>query len=420
MTAEPLLDLSPHLQRPSSFSEWRARLDREQIAPVVAVAGSRGKTSVLRVVESILRASGYRLASWTDHGVEIEGQTQRGELGPWSRALTRLRAGGLDVALQEIDWTTVRMLGAPGHTYPIVAVANLCANNEACLITPEISLARKALSRVRGSVATSGRLILNADDFAVSGDGQDGHTGRYLVGISADTPVLRRHLREGGDACWLEDGMIVCHEDEETATIAEIGRLHWTRAGAIPFAVQNALIATAIARSLGLSRDQIGAGLLTHEPRARAAPGSFNLFDFRSATVVVDRPAPPWFLRTTLRAVANLGSSRFIRVAGPMVQIPSDELTEVGRLLGRGGGVLLLHGDWRPERLELLRLGASSNGVPPIILQAVDEPAALQQAIEMLRPDDVLLVLAEDAPKVVRLIERRARRIAGRDVVGAA
>src|SRR5688500_790112 len=110
MTAELIIPQSTSIPRPQSFEDWRARLDRERISPVISIAGSRGKTSVLRAVESILRSGGYRIASWTDRGVEIEGQQQSGELGPWSRALTRLAVGGLDVALQELDWATVQTL----------------------------------------------------------------------------------------------------------------------------------------------------------------------------------------------------------------------------------------------------------------------------------------------------------------------
>jgi hypothetical protein len=93
-----------------------------------------------------------------------------------------------------------------------------------------------------------------------------------------------------------------------------------------------------------------------------------------------------------------------------MDEICSDELGEVGRLLGRNGGVLLLHGGWSPERLMLLRQGAASNSVPPIVVQATDERAAIEQGLAMLRPDDVLFVLAENAQAVVRLISRQVGR----------
>ena len=120
------------------------------------------------------------------------GERQRGELGPWSRALTRLAAGGLDIALQELDWATIPTAGTPGAKYPIVAVANLCANSETCFFTSETVQAQRALQLIKSSVAAAGRLVLNADDFAVAeeNDGAEGLELRYLVGISADAPCF--------------------------------------------------------------------------------------------------------------------------------------------------------------------------------------------------------------------------------------
>jgi len=411
--ANPVPPLPRRSSLPTGFAEWRARLDRERIAPVIAVAGSKGKTSVLRAVESIFRAGGYRLATWTDRGVEIEAERQRGELGPWSRALTRLVAGGLDIALQELDWATVPTVSTPGANYPIVAVANLCVNSEACFFTPETMQARRALQLIRSSVAAAGRLVLNADDFALSDDGEfaGDPESRYLVGISADAPVLRRHILHGGDACWIENGSITIRESLRTQEIADVRGLPSTREGMIPFAILNALFATAITRCCGIPVNVVAAGLATHEARPESMPGSFNVFDFGSATIVVDRPMPSWFLRTSLRACANLGSGRQIRVAGPMPNVATEDLSEVGRLLGRNGGVLIAHGAWLAERLEHLRHGAAGNVVPPIFLQAHDERTAVQQAMNMLRAKDVLLILAEDPQPTVSLIQRRLRRL---------
>jgi cyanophycin synthetase len=411
--AEPVAPYPRRTPRPSGFADWRARLDRERVAPVIAIAGSKGKTSILRSVESIFRVGGYRFASWTDRGVEIEGEHQRGELGPWSRALTRLAAGGLDIVIQELDWATIPTAGASGAKYPIVAIANLCANSESCSFTPETVHARRALQLIKSSVAPAGRLVLNGDDFAVAeeNDGPQQLERSYLIGISADAPVLRRHVLAVGDACWVENGSITIRESGLTQSLVDVRRLPLTREGTIPFAVQNALMATAIARTCGIPGHLIAAGLAAHEARPESMPGSFNVFDLGSATIVVDRPMPSWFLRTSLRASSNLGSGRQIRVVGPMNQVSSEDLPEVGRLLGRNGGVLIAHGVWPPERLECLRHGAAGNSVPPIFLQAPEERTAVQQALNMLRAKDVMVILAEDPPATVSLIQRHLRRL---------
>lgn len=408
--------------RKTTFNDWRARLDRDQIAPVIAFAGSRGKTSVLRAVESILRTGGYRFASWTDQGVEIAGERQRGELGPWSRVLTRLTAGGLDVALQELDWVTLQAVAAHGTSYPIVLVSMLCGNSEACLVTPETLVARRALTKVRSRLAPGGRLVLNADDFSVIGPNETDSPSQFLAGISAETPVLARHLQRGGDGCWIERGSLIVREDGIDSTLADLRDLNWTYSGAVPFAVHNALLATAVARSCGVPHSIIAGGLAAHDAKPEQMPGSFNVFEFGSALVVIDRPMPSWFLRMSLRAALGLTSGRLVRVVGPMLEVGDEDLVEVGRLLGRHGGALIVHGEWSTERLAALRQGAAANEVPPIYLRAESERSAMLQGLAMLRTHDVMLVLAEDALAAVRLMARHANRTppAKQDSAGAA
>lgn len=411
MTADVALASSVSRNRPSTLRDWRSRLDRDQVAPVVAIAGSRGKTSVLRIVESIFSAEGQRTATWTNRGVEIERQGQRGELGPWSRAMTRLRAGGLDVAFREFDWTTIRTLGLPESPYPLIAVTNLCANSEACLATFEMHLARKALHRLSSAVSEGGKLILNANDFDISEITAAECVSRFLVGASADVPTLRRHLDHGGDACWLDDGELVALVDHQRLTITKLSDVPWTREGLIPFAIQNALFACAIALSAGMPVKAIAKGLAAHEPRPESMPGSFNLFPVGAATVVIDRPMPSWFLRTCLRGTTNLGHGRQVRIVGPMLQVPDNDLSEVGRLLGRQNGVIVLHGSWQEDRLSAFRQGVAANEVPPVFVIAADERRAIQQGLDMLRAEDVMLILAENAPAAVRLVSSRVRRL---------
>ena len=126
----------------------------------------------------------------------------------WSRALTRLAAGGLDIAIQELDWATVQTVSPPGARYPVVAVANLCANSEACFFTAETLQARRALRLIKSNIATGGRLILNADDFALSDDGdltEEPHgVVRSVLGflgneLDTDVPVAIQTAPTGSD-----------------------------------------------------------------------------------------------------------------------------------------------------------------------------------------------------------------------------
>src|SRR5687768_13300765 len=194
---------------PSTFAEWRARLSREGVPAVVGVAGSRGKTTIVRLLGAIFQQAGLRTALWTDQGIEVNRRRQRGALVPWSRAIERLSGDELDVAIQELDWSLVHAVGLPPQSYPIIAITNLCVNNDSCLVQTDSLMAGRALPKLRAAPRHDGVLVLNGEDFSV-GDYPEPISGTtVLVGLSRDTPLVRNHLRAGGTAVWTEERRIL-------------------------------------------------------------------------------------------------------------------------------------------------------------------------------------------------------------------
>ena len=394
---------------PRSFQEWRERHAAAGTAPIVAIAGSRGKTTVVRLLDAVFREAGLRTAIWTDQGVEIGGRRQRGELVPWSRALERFRDGSLDVAVQELDWDTVHAVGLPPAVYPAVAVTNLCVNSTHCLVGEEGARALSSLTRVRDAVRPGGTLILGAEDGAV---GALSHPGAdmVLVAVNRETPIVRAHLEAGAVAAWAQATDLCVGASDDQRRVGSIDSLPLSLAGALGFQVSNALLAAAVAATCGVGAPQIARALGAFLPLDGRAPGSFNVVPIREARVIVDRPSPSWFLRPVLRAIAHLRPSRMVTIVGDAVAIPDDDLAEVGRLLGRSGGAVLLHSVLRSSpRAELLRRGIAANDVPPVVLHVRSERQAVQRGLDMLRPGDIVFAIADRPAAVLRAVERAAR-----------
>jgi hypothetical protein len=105
--------------------------------PIVAIAGTRGKSTVSWLLNEILIAEQMRVGLWTTAGVFMNGQHLVGELGPWSDVMGGLTRGELDVAIQELEDPVVTGVGLPEHMYPLAAISSLCGNNDECLISSE-------------------------------------------------------------------------------------------------------------------------------------------------------------------------------------------------------------------------------------------------------------------------------------------
>ena len=397
---------------PASFPAWRASLAARGVPAVIGIAGSRGKTTIARLVDMICREAGLRTALWTDQGIEIAGRKQRGELGPWARAMQGLTGNQIDLAIQELDWSLVNAVGLPANSYPVIGISNLCVNSDSCLIRTETLLAGRAITRIKAAVRTDGVIVLNGEDFSVADDAETARAAAVLVGLSRDTPLLRNHLRGGGGAVWLNaDEMVFGGDGAALQSVGETTGLRFALRGAIGFQVHNALMAAAIARACGIDPVDIAAALSRFEVPALVMPGSFNMVRVAGAVAVVDRPAPSWFLRAPLRGLGHLRPGhRLITVAGAMSDVPEDDLVETGRLLGRAGGALIIHSQESENRLNLLRQGITSNEVPPVMIHLPTERKAINRMIRMVRPDDLVFVLADRPDLVLRTLERAANK----------
>lgn len=384
---------------PPSFRHWQQRCHSLGIPPVIAVAGSRGKSTVVRLLQAIFDEARIQSAIWTDFGVEINGRRQRGEISGWNRALARLTEASLDVAVQELDWNLVAAVGLPSATYPIGIITNLCGNNGECLETPEGRVSYRALPRVARAVHESGVLCLNGEDYLLQ-IAASASTARISVAArSSLSPLLRQSKNSQAPNFWIdEDEWIVCGHDGVNETISAIHDIPLSHAGTAAFEVSNLLLATAAAISTGIGVEIVGRALSSFKLSPEQLPGSFNVITKGSIRAVVDRIMPSWFLKPVLRAANPRSSRRQITVVGGLGTVPVEDLYEVGRLLGRTHGAVICFGDVAVTLLSAFKRGLSSNEFPPVLIQLPTERRAINKAMQAIRDEDVVLFLTHDDP----------------------
>lgn len=399
------------------FAAWRSATIAAGLQPVVAIAGLRGKTSVLRLLDAIFQRAGIVTATWSTSAVEIAGKPQRGEIGPWRQALDAIERGDVGVGIQELDWATVHAAGLPAGSYPIVVLTNICGNDNACLIHREAILARKALPRVMQAVSRAGALVINAEDhLLVDATHAMPEQPAVLFGISRLTPLLRLHLAGGGVGAW-RDGEVLRLGDRTAAeSIAHLPGLAYALDGDATFQIGNILAAIAIARHCGIPTATIDAALHDFSPPAHRMAGTFTLVQWRGARIIIDRSDPSWFIRPVMRAIRQHGHGSLYVTTGRMDRVPFDDLEEVGRMLGRDAAAIVIHTiDERDDRAATLKRGAARNVNPTIAFHAATEGRAIAAAMKRLRPHDTLMILADDPVRAVRTVERLMQDTAERE-----
>ena len=84
-----------------SFGDWAFAAGQNGLHPMIYVVGTRGKSTIARLLDTIAREAGLRTALRTDSGVEIEGKRQLGDIRPLMEALDEIDSGELDLAIIE-------------------------------------------------------------------------------------------------------------------------------------------------------------------------------------------------------------------------------------------------------------------------------------------------------------------------------
>lgn len=396
------------LQMASNFRSWQRDTFERGLLPVIGIAGGRGKSTVVRMLDAILRRAHLRTATWTNLGIEIRGKRQRGEISAWSLALSRLSETSIDVAIQELHWSTINAVGLPPSSYAVLAVTNLSGSLDTPPGEESTLAARLGAYRVAGAVHSNGVLIVNGDDPALMESVDGAACTLAMTSLSHESPNLRQHFNEGGSGVWIEDGQIMAGDFQHGRLLCNETDIRSGLGGAAQFELANVLTAAAIASCLGVNEETIAEAICTFETTADILPGSFNVFEVGAFRVVVDAAAPSWRLRPLLRAVNPRNHRRQLCVIGDLGSLPQHDLSEIGRLLGRRQGAIIVHSTTDEQLIDQFRRGIAANDYPPFFIHLPTERRALNRALKTARPDDLLLVLTGPDPGLaLRAIGRR-------------
>jgi cyanophycin synthetase len=250
--------------------------------------------------------------------------------------------------------------------------------------------------------------VLNADDPHVIR--MSAHTdAQHLcyVTINPQHAVVREHIRAGGRACALEAGV-----NGQMITLYDKGRhipLMWTHLipatleGRAMHNVQNAMFAAALAFSLHIKLDAIRQGLRTFDSTFFQAPGRMNVFNEHPFKVIFDygHNAHAVGMLAELAGRLDVRGRRLVVVAGPGDRRDEDILAIAEAVAGRFDHYICrrddgLRGRASDEVPKMIAGVLRARGVPDSAITLIpDEQEAIDAALRMGRPGDLLLIFAD-------------------------
>ncbi|CAN5801628.1 hypothetical protein BH20CHL1_BH20CHL1_02490 [soil metagenome] len=375
------------------------------VLPLIAVGGSRGKSTVSWMLDAMIRDSGGSVGSWLTSGVYVDGERMEGELRPWSRVLLAAKYRELDVVIQEMEATMVVGAGLPARTYPCAVLTTICGNDDSCRLSMSTELEERSLMSVVGAVRDDGCIVGNADDLSIVTAMRTTAARGVLFALHPENPVLQRHLSEGFSAVWLDGGSIVYGDYRANESLVPVADIPATLDGTLIFQIQNAMAAASMALELGINPAVISHSLRNFEPQHATQPGACNIVEAKGAQIVVDAPTQTWSLKMLARGIKHQPHRRTVVVSGCFPALSAEDAREVGRILGALGGVVILHNDDSANgRMDSIKAGIAANPVPPLMLVLGTEVAAVDQMLLSIGAGDTALILADHPTEVLQQI----------------
>jgi cyanophycin synthetase len=375
--------------------------------PIAAITGTNGKTTTARMLAHVQKLAGHVVGLATTDGVYIDGErTVVGDMtGPQSAQMI-LRDPSVDLAVLETARGGLVRAGLGYRSCNVGAVLNVSSDHlglRGVETLEQLAEVKRIVVEVARDVA-----VLNADDLLCLRMGD--HTGASRIAYVTMNPrhdLVRRHIRSGGLACVLEEGI-----NGQMITLFDHGAhlpLLWTHLipatleGKALFNVQNAMFAAVMAHAMGVKAENIRHGLRTFDSSYTRRPGgstSSTTTASRSSSTTATtrrrcRPSPTWSAGFPSRAGASACSpGRAIAAtrtcarsrASPRRSFDQVVLRRDDDLRGRGS-------DDVPRMMAREML---EHGFPEERLRVVpDEQEAIDVALALARRGDLLVIFAD-------------------------
>jgi cyanophycin synthetase len=382
--------------------------DSPSCIPIAAVTGTNGKTTTSRMLGHILKLSGFTVGLTSTDGVYIDGKlTVSGDMtGPVSAQMV-LRDPSVDAAVME----TARggmLRGGLGYSYCNVACClNVTADHLGLRGIDTVEQLAE-VKRVPIEVARDAA-VLNADDplCLQMADYTEAKILCYVT-MNAAHPLVKKHIRAGGQAFVLEQGMnghmITIYDGESHIPLLWTHLIPATVEGKAMHNVQNAMFAAALAYNMGVNLDNIRQGLRTFDTSFFQAPGRMNIYDEHAFKVILDYAHNPAAVRAICSLVDQLEPKgrRIVVLAAPGDRRDED-IEEIARIAAphfnhficrRDDGLRGRDGDEVPRMLRRVLL---AEGVDADRIEIIEEEQpATAHALDMAAPGDLLLILGDD------------------------
>ncbi|MFN4328052.1 MAG: cyanophycin synthetase [Limnobacter sp.] len=372
--------------------------------PIVAVTGTNGKTTTVRLIEQILRYNNLRVGFTGTEGVIVNDHlVDTGDCSGPRSAQKVLIHPEADAAVLECARGGMLREGLGFDMCDVGIVTNIGEGDHLGLnfidSVEDLALLKSVLVQ---NVKPGGLAVLNADDR---------HTvamsrltpGRVLFFTSQPENTTVAAHRAKGQPVIVHDGRVIQISVDGIEASIDLTDVPLTNNGLFTFQVQNVMCAIAAGLGVGVPIDTIRAALKNFQSTPDTVPGRFNFFNHKGASVIADYGHNPDAIATLVNTLKNVPATRRTIVISAAGDRRDVDIIEQGHIVGGFFDDIILFEDacqrGRPdgETLKLLQQGIAqaAPATAPRVVEVRGEFKAIQMALDATRNGELVLVLID-------------------------
>ena len=382
--------------------------------PIVAVSGTNGKTTTVRLIAHLLRTQGNRVGMTTTDGIYIENERiDTGDCSGPKSARNVLMHPEVDAAVFETARGGILREGLGFDACDVAVITNIGEGDHLGMGYIETV---EELSDVKGvivrNVAPTGHAVLNAADPMVVKMAKGCRGQIIFFGLNAHNPVISTHRAKGKKAVFREKSHIVAAQGNRIVRRIPLANIPLTEGGQIGFQVENTLASIAAAWALDMDWQVIEAGLADFVSDAKTAPGRFNIFKHHGATVIADYGHNPDAIRALVQATNAIPAEKRHVVISGAGDRRDDDIRRQTQILGEAFDSVILYQDQCQrgredgEVLGLLREGLQGATKTKHIEEIRGEFLAIDTALGQLNPNDLCLILIDQVEESLNYLNQ--------------
>jgi cyanophycin synthetase len=392
--------------------------------PIVGVTGVNGKTTTTRLTAHLLAQRYAPVGMSCTEGIYVgERRIMSGDCSGPKSARVVLQHSEPQAAVLETARGGILREGLGFDRCDVAVVTNIgdgdhlgCGDIDT---TEQLAWVKSTLV---WAVAPDGYAVLNAADPLVVDmarycDGQVIYFARR-----GDLPVLLEHRRRGGRAVFVRNNSVILAEGNRETELISLEHVPLTHGGRVGFHVENTLAATAAAWGVGLTNDEIRAGLESFCPGMDNVPARFNLLDINGVTVVLDYGHNTSALAQLIDVLSQFPHERRAVVYSAAGDRRDCDIVQQGAQLGSAFDRVYIYEDTYlrgrqvGEISRLFRKGMAGASRVQEVQEILGGMKTIEVALESCEPGDLLVVqpdLIDDGVALLRrFLEQGGREIA--------